>query len=827
MVRVPPIFAVAVLVLASAGCDCRSEETSAAERRVIAVIPKGTTHEFWKSIHAGALKAAHELGVEVLWQGPLREDDRAAQVRVVEDVISRGVDGIVLAPLDDTALVPVAREANREGIPVVIIDSDLAWDGRTSFVATDNRRGGALAAERLASLLEGQGRVIMMRYQEGSASTHAREEGFLEELRRHPNLELVSSNQYGGATTETAFATAETLLVRHPDVDGIFTPNESTTFGMLRATRGANRAGTIKHVGFDASGPLTEALEQGHIHGLVLQNPFRMGELGVRTLIDHLDGKDRRGANRHRGHAGDSGADGRAGRSSRALARSLPLARLGMNETPRLTMDGVRKRFGAVTALDGVDLSVARGEVHALIGENGAGKSTLMRVLAGSERADAGEMQLDGQRFAPEDPLDAANQGVAMVYQELVLAPHLSIEDNVFLGRRRLLESRSVRRPIVVELLRQLGHPELDPQDSVGRHGPGPRQIVAIARALAAEARVLVLDEPTSALSKADVERLFIAIEHLRERGVSIIYISHFLEEVERIADRFTVLRNGRTALTGAMRSGSVPDILQAMVGRELGEVYPSTSRIAGEEVLRVRHLEARSRVRSASLSLGRGEVLGIAGLVGAGRTELLRAIFGLDPITDGDVVVDGRPDHGAPPHARVRHGMAFLSEDRRHEGLALSQSIGENITLPQVSRFSRRALIDTGARDRCAEEWASTMRIRCVNASQPVRELSGGNQQKVALARLLFVEAKIWLLDEPTRGVDVGSKAEIYEVIASAAERGTGILLVSSYFPELLGLSDRIAVMYRGRLGEARPTGEWTEADLLDAATRGTSRAA
>ena len=271
-------------------CDCRSEGDSTIERPVIAVIPKGTTHEFWKSIHAGALKAASELDVEVLWLGPLREDDRAAQVQVVEDVISRGVDGVVLAPLDDTALVPVAREAAQAEIPVLIVDSDLAWEGRISFVATDNRKGGALAAERLGALLEGTGRVIMMRYQEGSASTREREEGFVEGLREFPNIELVSSNQYGGATTETAYATAETLLVRYPEVDGVFTPNESTTFGMLRALRDANRAGEIKQVGFDTSGPLTEALEQGHVHGLVLQNPFRMGELGVRTLVEHLNG---------------------------------------------------------------------------------------------------------------------------------------------------------------------------------------------------------------------------------------------------------------------------------------------------------------------------------------------------------------------------------------------------------------------------------------------------------------------------------------------------------------------------------------------------------
>lgn len=277
-----------------AACECGSGGGAGGGdgRRVIAVIPKGTTHEFWKSIHAGANKAAAELGVEILWQGPVREDDRSQQIRVVEDMITRGVDGIVLAPLDDAALVRPAEEAKRQGIPVVIIDSDLDWDQRVSFVATDNRRGGSLAAERLGELLEGRGKVLMMRCQEGSASTTDREEGFLETLRqRFPQIEIVSSNQYGGATTETAYRTAENLLVSHAELDGIFTPNESTTFGMLRALEDARRAGRVKFVGFDSSEKLVEALRAGHLHGLVLQNPFRMGELGVRTIVAHLNGE--------------------------------------------------------------------------------------------------------------------------------------------------------------------------------------------------------------------------------------------------------------------------------------------------------------------------------------------------------------------------------------------------------------------------------------------------------------------------------------------------------------------------------------------------------
>jgi ribose transport system substrate-binding protein len=273
-------------------CNSGASNENGDSTRRIAVIPKGTTHEFWKSIHAGANKAGEQHGAEVLWKGPVREDDRGEQVKVVEDFISRGVDGIVLAPLDDRALVPPCRDAKRQGIPVTIVDSGIDWDGYVSFVATDNRKGGAMAAERMGELLGGEGRIIVMRYQEGSASTMKRESGFLDALKKkHPKVEVVSSNQYGGATTESAYATAESLLVNYEDIDGIFTPNESTTFGMLRALQDAGRAGDVHFVGFDSSDKLVEGLRKGEIDGLVLQNPFRMGELGIETMVRHLEGK--------------------------------------------------------------------------------------------------------------------------------------------------------------------------------------------------------------------------------------------------------------------------------------------------------------------------------------------------------------------------------------------------------------------------------------------------------------------------------------------------------------------------------------------------------
>ncbi|MEW6073234.1 MAG: substrate-binding domain-containing protein [Planctomycetota bacterium] len=273
------------------GTACGEDGSATAKSRRIAVVPKGTTHEFWKSIHAGALEAGRELGVEIVWKGPLREDDRAEQIKVVENLTTKGVDALVVAPLDDTALIAPLQEADAAGIPVVVIDSDVNWEGRVSFVATDNYRGGVLAAEELGRLLAGKGRVLMMRYMEGSASTTKREAGFLDTIARFAGIEVVSSSQYGGATSETAYRTAENLLINDTDLDGIFCPNESTSFGMLRALQDAGRAGSVQYVGFDASPKLIEALEKGEIHGLVLQNPKRMGGLGVRTAVRYLDGK--------------------------------------------------------------------------------------------------------------------------------------------------------------------------------------------------------------------------------------------------------------------------------------------------------------------------------------------------------------------------------------------------------------------------------------------------------------------------------------------------------------------------------------------------------
>jgi ribose transport system ATP-binding protein len=488
-------------------------------------------------------------------------------------------------------------------------------------------------------------------------------------------------------------------------------------------------------------------------------------------------------------------------------------------------MRGVHKRFGAVVALEHVDLQLQRGEVHALLGENGAGKSTLMKVLAGAVAPDRGSLELDGVVFRPRTPLDARRRGIAMIHQELSLCPDLSVQDNVMLGRelqRVGMLERARMRASVVEALAVLRHPEITPERRLGTLGPGARQLVEVARALASDARIVVMDEPTSSLSHADSEQLFSVIERLRSRGVSVVYISHVLEELERVADRYTVLRDGRSVKSGAIAGTSRAELIEAMVGRTLHEAFPRVPHAPGEPVLEIGELFGSALPRGASLSLRRGEILGIAGLVGAGRTELLRALFGLDPVVSGQIKVAGVVDRGRPPWARLAQRVGLLSERRHEEGLAPALSVTLNLTLPMLAGCSRLGFLDRARQRAVARRFIDELSVRCDDPERAVGRLSGGNQQKIALARLLHCDADVLLLDEPTRGVDVASKAEIYRLMGELASKGKAILFVSSYLPELLGVCDRLAVMQRGRLGPARAVSEWTEASVMEQATRG-----
>ena len=513
---------------------------------------------------------------------------------------------------------------------------------------------------------------------------------------------------------------------------------------------------------------------------------------------------------------------------------------------PLLRMSGISKRFGPTRALSDVSFEVAAGEVTALIGENGAGKSTLMKVLSGAIVPDSGTMELAGLAYAPRGPHDARAAGVAMIYQELNLAPDLSVEDNIMLGQeasRFGVLRRAIQRQQVRHALALLGHPEAEPSTPVRNLSVGARQVVEIARALVGQARLIVFDEPTSSLTRADADRLFEVIGKLRAAGIGIIYISHFLEEIRRVCQKYVVLRDGQAVARGALADVTEAQLVNQMVGRDVEDLFPTIPHTPGDVVLSLADVVGQREPRGVSLDLRRGEILGIAGLVGAGRTELLRAIYGLDPVRKGEVRIATTADTAglfarrlAPldpaarlataarlsPSAAIHAGLGLVSEDRKGEGLAQSRSIADNMTYSRLAPYSRVGWLNLRRRRQAVEDWMGRMRIKARDCEQSVLDLSGGNQQKVALARLLHQESDVLLLDEPTRGIDVATKSEIYRLIGTLAADGKAVLFVSSYLPELLAVCDRVAVMARGRIRMVRPAGEWTEHDVMACAVAG-----
>lgn len=489
----------------------------------------------------------------------------------------------------------------------------------------------------------------------------------------------------------------------------------------------------------------------------------------------------------------------------------------------RLVARGIRKAFGGMRAIDEVDLSVEPASIHAILGENGAGKSTLMRIIAGALSPDAGSLLLDGKPYQPQGPLEARRLGVSIVYQELSVCPHMTVAENIVLGIEphrfgwvsQKAQAERVRRALE-PLTGKRG--ALDPKAKIATLSAADRQLVEIARGLSVEGtRLLILDEPTSSLSHDDVERLFETLRGLRARGFAILYISHFLEEVRRIADEYTVLRDGRSVDAGRVSEATNEAWVMAMAGQAVAATR-RRQRAPGEPILSIAGLAGERLPQSASLELRRGEVFGVAGLVGSGRTELLRTLFGLDPVRRGQVAVRGLAGPASPAR-RLAQGVGLLSEDRKTEGLLLELSIADNLTLSKLGPQKRFGFLSRRLERETAETWAKRLQIRHRDVFQRVSELSGGNQQKVALARLLYNDVDVLLLDEPTRGIDVRSRAEIHLLIDDLCNEGKAVLVVSSQFSELLAISDRIAVMHRGVLGAPRPAQELSERALLQEA--------
>jgi ribose transport system ATP-binding protein len=497
--------------------------------------------------------------------------------------------------------------------------------------------------------------------------------------------------------------------------------------------------------------------------------------------------------------------------------------------TPLLQMTGIVKEFPGVRALDGVDLDVRAGEVHCLLGQNGAGKSTLIKVLSGFHQPDAGTIIWDGEEASFSTPARAIEHGVATIYQELDLVPHLDVTENVYLGHevsRAGFSQRGQARKQVRELLARLGHSEISPTRIVGELSPAKQQIVSMARALSRETRMLVLDEPSAVLDQEEVKNLFRVIRDLTAEGVAVVYISHRLEEIREIGDRLTVLKDGRTVGTGlAVADTPTSELIKLMTGRSIEYVFPprpETPRDRGEPVLEVRDLSLAGVFTGVDLTVHAGEILGLAGLVGAGRTEIIETLYGARKASTGSVTVDGTKMRRGSVSGSVRAGMGLAPEERKSQGLLLDEAVYRNITVSSMSRFARFGFLDRGEERRQASELTASLDVRPDGVTRAVRTLSGGNQQKIVLARWLLRDCRVLLLDEPTRGVDVGARSEIYQLIRSLADRGVAVVVVSSEIEEVLGLADRVLVVREGVVVHESSTTEINEATVLDLVMEG-----
>ena len=494
-----------------------------------------------------------------------------------------------------------------------------------------------------------------------------------------------------------------------------------------------------------------------------------------------------------------------------------------------LSLRGVQKNFGGIRALRDANLEVRAGEVHLLMGENGAGKSTLMRIVAGMHGRDGGEMLWRDEPVSFKNPSEAARQGIAMVHQESLLAPHLTVAENIFLGREITTKTGWVRRQTILDRARSLiaaNKFHLDAKARVSTLSPAGRQLVEICRAIAQGSSLLIFDEPTSSLSDAETREVFRIVRQLRDRGVGVIYITHRLEELRSLGDRVTVLRDGATVFSGPLVDLTREQLIQHMVGRTVNSVYSRQPAAVGEVLLRVKQL-SRSWLRDISFEIRSGEIVGLAGLMGAGRTELCRILFGIDRPEEGTLEIAGKVASLRSPREAAAAGMALIPEDRQHDGLALKLPISFNITLPDLNRYASWGILDKRRETSLAEDYRTRLRIKCESPRQPAGRMSGGNQQKVVIAKWMARGARVFLFDEPTRGIDIGAKQDVFEQMENLARAGAAVLMVSSELPELVQLADRILVMREGRLSGELPGGVSQEEIMRLAAPSGVTSTA
>ena len=486
-----------------------------------------------------------------------------------------------------------------------------------------------------------------------------------------------------------------------------------------------------------------------------------------------------------------------------------------------LQMNNITKIFPGVKALDGVSFNLKKGEIHALMGENGAGKSTFIKVLTGVHQPEGGEIILDGKEVRMTDPLVAAKHGIAAIYQHLAAYPDLTVAENIFMGHEKLSKAKSIRwkqtNAEAKRLLASLGS-DISPTERMGMLSVAQQQLVEIAKALSQDMRILIMDEPTAALSRRESEELYEIARSLRDRGISIILISHRFEDMYSLADRVTVFRDAQYIGTWGVNEVSEADLVRHMVGRSIDQYFPHKDAPIGRELLRVENLSRTGYFEDVSFTLHEGEILGLTGLVGAGRTEVVEAICGITKLTKGDIYIEGKKSIVKSPNDAQKKGIGLLPEDRQKQGLLLPWSIGRNITIPSLGRFTKGGLLNEKQERKEGDYYKDLIKIKATSIDDTASSLSGGNQQKVVVSKLLSGGMKILILDEPTKGVDIGSKSQIYEIMCELAAKGFGILMISSELPEVINMADNIVVMREGRVSTVIPKAEATQENVLAA---------
>ncbi|MEC1119677.1 sugar ABC transporter ATP-binding protein [Bacillus safensis] len=490
-----------------------------------------------------------------------------------------------------------------------------------------------------------------------------------------------------------------------------------------------------------------------------------------------------------------------------------------------IEMHNIHKAFGKNTVLSGVSFDLVTGEVHALMGENGAGKSTLMNLLTGLYSLDQGTIQIDGKETVFKNPKEAEQHGIAFIHQELNIWPDMTVLENLFIGKEiytklGLLDTKKMKTLAQTQLDRLSVNLSLEQE--AGSCSVGQKQMIEIAKALMTDAKVIIMDEPTAALTEREIEKLFQIIESLKKEGVSIVYISHRMEEIFAICDRITIMRDGKTVDTKAIPETNFHEVVKKMVGRELTDRYPERTPFTGDIILEVKQATRKGQFHDISFSVKAGEIVGVAGLMGAGRTEMMRSLFGLDPLDQGEIWVHGKKAVIKKPSDAVKLGIGFITEDRKDEGLMLDASIRENIGLPNLKSFSPKGLIDKKTEQDFVDLLIKRLTIKTASSDISARSLSGGNQQKVVIAKWIGIQPKVLILDEPTRGVDVGAKREIYQLMNELTDRGVAILMVSSELPEILGMSDRVLVIHEGTISGELDKTEATQERIMTLATGG-----